>query len=120
MISIKSDRELALMRKGGGLTALILDEMVRMVAPGVTTGELDRFAESRCKELKVIPAFKGYHGFPATVCISINDEVVHGIPSPKRILKEGDIVGLDFGVIADGWFGDSARTIGVGKVADTT
>src|SRR3954465_10217173 len=109
MISIKSDRELALMRKGGGLTALILDEMVRMVAPGISTGELDRFAESRCKELGVVPVFKGYHGFPACVCISVNDEVVHGIPSKKRVLREGDIVGLDFGVSYQGWMGDTAR-----------
>src|SRR6478609_7157218 len=101
MISLKSERELNQMRKAGSIVALNLDEMVKMVKPGVTTGELDKYAESRCKDLKVLPAFKGYHGFPATVCISMNDEVVHGIPSTKRILKDGDIVGLDFGVIAD-------------------
>jgi methionyl aminopeptidase len=87
-----------------------------MAAPGLSTWEIDQFAESRCKELGVIPAFKGYRGFPATVCISLNDEVVHGIPSPKRVLKEGDIVGLDFGVSLDGWYGDSARTVAIGKV----
>jgi methionyl aminopeptidase len=117
VITLKSERELAAMRKSCRIVAQILDDMAQMAKPGVSTGELDRFAESRCKELKVLPAFKGYHGFPATVCISVNDEVVHGIPSNKRILKDGDIVGLDFGVISDGWYGDSARTVAVGKVS---
>ena len=117
MVTLKSERELVLMRKAGSAVAQILDEMVRMVQPGISTGELDRFAESRCKELGVISAFKGYHGFPATVCISVNDEVVHGIPSPKRLLKDGDIVGLDFGVSYEGWYGDSARTVPVGQVS---
>jgi len=117
MVSIKSQKELDQMRKAGAIVAQILEEMVAMAAPGISTGELDRFAESRCKELKAKPAFKGYHGFPATVCISINDEVVHGIPSNKRILKEGDIVGIDYGVVYEGWYGDSARTVGVGKIS---
>jgi methionyl aminopeptidase len=117
MISLKSERELDLMRRAGGIVAQILQEMIERVQPGVSTGELDRFAESRCKDLKAVPAFKGYHGFPATVCISVNDEVVHGIPSSKRILKEGDIVGLDFGVCYEGFYGDSARTVPVGKVS---
>jgi methionyl aminopeptidase len=117
MISIKSDKELILMRKAGKIVAQILDEMARMVEPGISTGELDRYAESRCRELKAVPAFKGYHGFPATVCISVNNEVVHGIPSTKRILKAGDIVGLDFGVSYEGWYGDSARTIAVGTIS---
>jgi methionyl aminopeptidase len=117
MISLKSERELNLMRKAGGIVAQILEEMISMTKPGVSTGELDRFAESRCKDLKSVPAFKGYHGFPGCVCISVNDEVVHGIPSSKRILKDGDIVGLDFGVIYEGWYGDSARTVAVGKIS---
>src|SRR5690349_19481815 len=117
MVSIKSDRELELMRVACRAVGQILDEMVKMVAPGITTGELDRFAESRCKELKVIPAFKGYNGFPACVCISVNEEVVHGIPSPKKVLKNGDIVGLDFGVSYEGWYGDSARTVPVGEIS---
>jgi methionyl aminopeptidase len=117
MISLKSDRELDLMRRAGSIVGQILDEMAAMTKPGVTTGELDRYAESRCKDLKCLPAFKGYHGFPASVCISVNDEVVHGIPSTKRALKDGDIVGLDFGVIYDGWYGDSARTLAVGKIS---
>ena len=94
MISLKSERELEQMRIAGRAVGQILDEMCNMAAPGITTGELDRFAESRCKDLGVKPAFKGYSGFPATVCISVNEEVVHGIPSPKRVLKKGDIVGL--------------------------
>lgn len=105
------------MRKAGGIVAQILEEMIAMTKPGVSTGELDRYAESRCKELKCLPAFKGYHGFPASVCISVNDEVVHGIPSNKRVLNSGDVVGLDFGVIYEGWFGDSARTVAVGKIS---
>jgi len=117
MISLKSERELGQMRKAGQIVAQILDEMVKMAQPGISTGELDRYAESRCKDLKVVPAFKGYHGFPATVCISVNDEVVHGIPSPKRMLKAGDIVGLDFGVSYEGWYGDSARTVAIGLVS---
>ena len=117
MISLKSERELDLMRKAGKIVAQILDEMIAMTKPGVTTGDLDRLAEARTKELGALPAFKGYHGFPATVCISVNDEVVHGIPSPKRVLKDGDIVGLDFGVIYQGWFGDSARTVPVGGIS---
>ncbi len=117
MVTLKSERELDLMRKAGRVAAQILHETVALVGPGVTTGELDRFAEGRCKELGVTPAFKGYHQFPACVCISVNNEVVHGIPSPKRILKDGDIVGLDFGIIREGWYGDLARTVPVGSVS---
>ena len=117
MITLKSEREIGLMRKAGAIVARILEEMAQMAVPGATTGDLDRYAEARTKELGAIPAFKGYHGFPASVCISVNDEVVHGIPSFKRVLKEGDIVGLDFGVICDGWYGDSARTVGVGQIS---
>ncbi len=115
MVTLKSERELAAMRKSCQIVARILAELAERVKPGVTTGELDRFAESRCKDLGALPAFKGYHGFPATVCISVNEEVVHGIPSSKRVLRAGDIVGLDFGVSVDGWFGDSARTVSVGN-----
>lgn len=120
MVTIKSERELTLMRKAGQIVAQILDEMAKMTHPGITTGEIDKFAESRIKELGAVPAFKGYHGFPACVCISVNEEVVHGIPSPKRKLKEGDIVGIDFGVAYEGWYGDSARTVPVGKITQAT
>lgn len=117
MVTLKSDREIELMRIAGLTTARILDAMCRMIQPGVSTWDLDQYAENECKKLGVIPTFKGYHGFPACVCISVNEEVVHGIPSKKRILKDGDIVGLDFGVTQNGWHGDTARTVGVGKVS---
>lgn len=118
MIALKSERELSLMRRAGSIVSQVLDEMVQMAKPGVSTADLDQLAESRCRELGSTPAFKGYHGFPASVCISVNQEVVHGIPSPTRILKEGDIVGLDFGVCYQGWYGDSARTVAIGKISD--
>lgn len=116
MVTVKTEREIELMRAAGKTTALILDSMCQAVKPGVSTWDLDQIAEKMCKDAGVTPAFKGYHGFPACVCISVNDEVVHGIPSKKRVLKEGDIVGLDFGVIQEGWFGDTARSIAVGKI----
>ena len=105
------------MRRAGQTLSTILDEMESLVAPGLSTAEIDALAARRCRELGVIPAFKGYHGFPASVCISVNEEVVHGIPSAKRILRAGDIVGIDFGIIQDRWFSDSARTVAVGEVA---
>ncbi len=118
MIYIKTDSEIEIMRKAGKITAQILDEIAQAVDVGVTTKELDQIAEDACKKHKVVPAFKGYHGFPACLCVSINNEVVHGIPA-NRPLKEGDIVGLDFGVIYEGYHGDCARTVAVGKVSKT-
>ncbi len=118
MISLKSERELDLMRKAGQAVGQILEEVSGRVKAGVSTAALDQYCERRCEELGVIPAFKGYHGFPGTLCVSINDEVVHGIPSSKRILKDGDIIGLDFGVSYQGWYADSARTVGVGEISD--
>ena len=118
MVSIKSAREIELMKRPGKIVAQILREMGEMVAPGVSTYDIDRFAESRIKDLGAVSAFKGYHGFPACVCISVNEEVVHGIPSKKRKLSEGDIVGIDFGVSVEGWFGDSAKTYAVGRVSE--
>ena len=117
MIHLKSDREIEVMRTAGAITAKILSEIAQFVAPGVTTMDLDQLAEKRCKELGVKPAFKGYHGFPGCVCISVNEQVVHGIPSPKRKLKDGDIVGLDFGVVYDGYFGDTAVSVPVGRIS---
>jgi methionyl aminopeptidase len=93
-----------------------LREIADAAKPGVTTKELDQIAEKRCKEFGVKPAFKGYHGYPACLCVSINEQVVHGIPS-TRTLKSGDIIGIDFGVIHDGYYGDSAVTVGVGKIS---
>lgn len=116
MVVLKSAREIESMATAGRITAQILKEMGEVVKPGATTYDVDQFAASRCKELGVKAAFKGQYGFPASVCISVNEEVVHGIPSKKRVLKEGDIVGCDFGVIVDGWYGDSARTFPVGQV----
>jgi methionyl aminopeptidase len=95
----------------------VLEELVRAAAPGVTTAELDRLARARTRALGAEPAFLGYHGYPAALCVSVNDEVVHGIPSEERVLAEGDVVGLDFGVVLDGWYGDSARTVPVGRIS---
>jgi methionyl aminopeptidase len=117
MIVCKSPDELRKMRSANRLVAKVLSELQAVVAPGVTTQELDVIAEARIVEAGAVPAFKGYHGYPATICASINDTVVHGIPS-SRALKEGDVISLDMGVILDGYYGDSAITIGVGKIAD--
>ena len=105
------------MREAGRIVATTLQELEDKIRPGVTTAELDAIAERTAHALGAIPVFKGYHGFPASLCASINDEVVHGIPNPARILKEGDIVSLDFGVIYQGFVGDSAATFGVGKIS---
>src|SRR3569833_2223816 len=100
MIHLKSRRELEVMRRAGQATGQILKELVAFAKPGVTTKDLDDLAERRCKELGVKAAFKGYHGYPGCLCVSVNEQVVHGIPS-DRVLQSGDIVGLDFGVIVD-------------------
>ncbi|NDG85518.1 MAG: M24 family metallopeptidase, partial [Proteobacteria bacterium] len=84
------------MKKAGAVVATVLREIEELVKPGATTADLDLFAQTRTKELGAKPAFKGYHGFPGTLCVSVNEEVVHGIPSKKRVLKDGDIVGVDF------------------------
>ena len=117
MPSLKTAADIIKMERAGAVVAQILDGMQVMLVPGVSTGEVDAYAEAKCKEFGVRPVFKGYHGFPACVCISINEEVVHGIPSFKRLVRDGDIVSLDFGVSLDGWVGDSARTIPVGSVS---
>lgn len=117
MVQLKSPAEIEKMRKACVIVGQILQEIEELVKPGISTYDLDLFAQTRTKEMGAKPAFKGYNGFPGTLCVSVNEEVVHGIPSKKRILKDGDIVGLDFGVILDGWFGDSARTFPVGKIS---
>jgi methionyl aminopeptidase len=104
------------MRKAGSITGQILREMVDLVKPGCTPLAIDSYAEKRCAELGAIPAFKGYRGFPKSVCISVNDDVVHGIPG-SRPFQEGDLVKLDFGVIVDGYYGDAARTVPVGNIS---
>lgn len=116
MIVIKSAPEIAVMRTAGSILAEILEELKKLVIPGVTTAELDRKAESLTKKFKVIPAFKGYNGFPASLCSSVNEEVVHGIPG-NRTLKNGDIIGIDFGVIYQNFYADSAITLPVGEIS---
>ena len=114
---LKAAADIAVMQRAGLIVWEILQEMGRGAKPGVTTRELDELAERRIREKGARPAFKGYRGFPGCVCISINEEVVHGIPSPRRALREGDLVSLDFGVIVDGFYADSAITVPVGRVS---
>ena len=116
MINLKTPREIERMKGASRIVAEILLELREVMRDGITTGEIDRLAEEKTLKRNAKPAFKGYRGFPASICISINNEVVHGIPSPKRIVKNGDVVGLDFGVIFDGFFGDSAVTVPVGEI----
>ncbi|HEU4384778.1 MAG TPA: type I methionyl aminopeptidase [Anaeromyxobacteraceae bacterium] len=115
-IELKTPDEIERMREAGLVVHQVLEELARALRPGLTTAELDRLAEARTRELGATPAFKGYHGYPASLCISVNDEVVHGIPSPERVLRRGDIVGLDFGVVYRGYYGDAARSVPVGEV----
>ncbi|MBF7095970.1 type I methionyl aminopeptidase [Alkalibacter mobilis] len=117
MIIIKSPEEIQLMRKAGKIVAGVHREMAKHIRPGITTMELDRLAEDFIRKSGALPAFKGYQGFPASICTSVNEEVVHGIPS-KRILVEGDIVSVDVGAILDGYVGDGAKTYGVGEISD--
>jgi methionyl aminopeptidase len=116
MIQLKSPREVAKMRDSGRIVAEILVALQEEVRPGITPLDLDRLAEEMTLKAKAIPSFKGYHGFPASVCISSNEQVVHGIPSDEP-LQDGDIVSLDFGVIYNGYHGDSAVTVPVGNVS---
>ncbi len=107
------------MRKAGKMVAEILELMRDMIKPGVSSRELDQLAEKKCKEWKARPAFKGYGGFPFTVCASPNDRVVHGFPNSQP-LEEGDIISIDFGLVVDGFYGDSAMTVPVGKIDSRT
>ncbi len=116
MIIYKSRDEIQTMDRCNRIVTRILAELVRQVRPGISTLDLDRIAESMCRDEGVRPAFKGYRGFPRVLCASVNEEVVHGIPSKDRVLGEGDIIGLDFGVVLDGYFGDSAVTVPVGRI----
>jgi len=116
MINLKSRGEIERMRGASRIVAEILLELREILREGITTADIDRMAEDLTLKKKARPAFKGYRGFPASICISVNDEVVHGIPSPKRRLKAGDVVGLDFGVIYDGFYGDSAVTVPIGEI----
>ncbi len=116
MIHLKSSREIETMKGASRIVAEILLELRENVREGATTADVDKIAEDLTLKKKAKPAFKGYRGFPASLCISVNDQVVHGIPSTKRVLKSGDIVGLDFGVIYDGYYGDSAMTVAIGPI----
>jgi methionyl aminopeptidase len=118
VIVCKSQREIEQMRRANALVAEVLAELAEMVAPGVTTADLDATAERLVRAAGAEPAFKGYRGYPATLCASVNEEVVHGIPSSSRALNEGDIISLDMGVKVDGFFGDSAVTVPVGTVSE--
>jgi methionyl aminopeptidase len=115
MIILKTPEEIAVMAKASRVVAEALSVLKDAVKPGVTTDELDRLAESEIRARGAIPAFKGYRNYPKTLCASVNEQVVHGIPS-KRVLKEGDIIGLDLGAIVGGFYGDSAVTVGVGSI----
>lgn len=112
---LKSQDEIEKMRRAGQVVREVLELVRSHVKPGVTTLDLEKVAEARLKELGVKAAFKGYHGYPCALCTSVNNEVVHGIPSKKRVLNEGDIVSVDFGVVIDGFYGDSAITVPVGE-----
>jgi len=114
-VEIKSAREIEIMRRASRIVATVLREMQDLAAPGLTTGDLDAHAERRIRELGATPSFKGYHGFPASICASINNEVVHGIPSSKRVIKAGDLLKVDTGAYFEGYHGDSCITICVGE-----
>ncbi|HEY8691784.1 MAG TPA: type I methionyl aminopeptidase [Chloroflexota bacterium] len=114
MITIKSKAEFETMRRAGRLVAETLDKLRTAVKPGMSTGDLDKIAYEHITKHGGVPSFKGYHGFPASICTSVNDEVVHGIPSKRRMVSEGDIISIDCGAIIDGWHGDAAVTVPVG------
>lgn len=117
-VEIKSAREVKIMRQASAIVATVLREVMAMVEPGQTTGDLDAFAESRIREMGAVPSFKGYHGFPASICASINNEVVHGIPSKKRLIRKGDLLKVDTGAYFEGYHGDSCVSICVGDASD--
>jgi len=119
MIVCRSAAELEQMREAGRLVGEVLTELAAAVTPGVSTADLDELAEKRIRQAGATPAFKGYHGYPATICASINDEVIHGIPSGRRVLNEGDIISIDVGASLDGYFGDSALTLPVGQISES-
>lgn len=117
-VSIKSAREIELMREAGRILAMVHEELGRAIKPGISTMDIDRLGERIIRSYGCIPSFKNYNGYPASICVSVNDEVVHGIPNKHRILREGDIVSLDAGVIYHGYHSDAARTHAVGRVSE--
>jgi methionyl aminopeptidase len=116
MLYLKTDEEIRLLKESNMLVSRTLAEIAALIKPGITTLSLDSFAETFIRDNGALPAFKGYGGFPGTLCTSVNDEIVHGFPS-KYILKEGDIISVDCGVILNGWYGDSAYTFAVGEIS---
>ncbi len=120
MIIVKSPQEIEAMRRAGAIVGRFFEEVKTLIRPGCATFDLERFAEEYVGRNDVRGAFKGYLGYPANLCTSINEEVVHGIPSPSRILRDGDIVSIDFGVVKDGYFGDAARTYAVGAIPESS
>ena len=116
-VEIKSAREVKIMRQASHIVATVLREVMGMVEPGQTTGDIDAYAEKRIREMGATPSFKGYHGFPASICASINNEVVHGIPSSKRVIRQGDLLKVDTGAYFEGYHGDSCITICVGDAS---
>lgn len=116
-VSIKTSKEIALMRESGHLLEQVHDELAQFVRPGISTKDIDRLGEKIIRSMGCIPNFLNYNGYPASICVSVNDEVVHGIPTDTRILQEGDIVSLDAGLIYKGYHSDAARTHAVGKVS---
>ena len=116
-VTIKSPREIELMRKAGEILASVHEELAKALHPGMTTMDIDRLGEKLIRSHGCISSFKNYNGYPGSICVSVNDEVVHGIPSRTRVLKEGDIVSLDAGVIYKGYHSDAARTWGIGQVS---
>ena len=119
MIICRSSAEIEKLRRSGRIVRQVLGEIREQVRPGITTLDLERFVVKRLKELGIQPAFKGYRGYPCCLCTSVNDEVIHGIPSERRTLKEGDILSLDMGVVQDGYYGDSAITVPVGAISES-
>jgi len=116
-VTIKGDNEIALMREAGRLLEIVHEELEKAIRPGISTKELDQIAEKKIRELGCIPNFLNYNGFPASICSSVNEEVVHGIPSNQRVLKEGDIISVDTGLIYKGYHSDAARTHAVGAIS---
>ncbi|MEA5470001.1 type I methionyl aminopeptidase [Spirulina sp. 06S082] len=118
-IELKSEYEVEIMRRSGLIVATVLKEIAAMVKPGMTTADLDAYAEKRIREMDAKPSFKGYHGFPGSICACINNEVVHGIPSRKKVIRAGDLLKVDTGAYQEGYHGDSCITIAVGNISPT-
>ena len=116
-VTVKSQREIELMKEPGKILGTVLNDLCKEIKPGMTTHRIDQLGEEMIRSYHCIPSFLNYQGYPASICVSVNEEVVHGIPSKKRILHEGDIVSLDAGVIYKGYHSDAARTVGVGEIS---